>query len=161
AVRSIRAMVASGMGENIKVETNFADENLMALADLHQLEIAILNLALNARDAMPDGGTLTLTTASVHIGIERPGDIAHRDYILLPVADRGGGMTGERVERAFEPFFTTKPSGAGTGLGLSMVYGFVNQSGRHVEIESVEGLGAAIRLYLPRAPHATDAHRLR
>jgi len=152
AVRSIRAMVASGMGENITIEMNFADENLLALADLHQLESAILNLALNARDAMADGGTLTFATARARAGAELRGELEPGDYIVLTVTDTGSGMSGDVMERAFEPFFTTKPSGAGTGLGLSMVYGFVKQSGGHVKIESVEGLGSTITLYLKQAP---------
>ena len=152
AVRSIRQMVASGMGENIAIETNFDDEGLMALADLHQLESAILNLAINARDAMPKGGTLTFSTAPTRVGAERRGDLQPGDYVLVSVADTGLGMTADVMEKAFEPFFTTKPSGAGTGLGLSMVYGFVKQSGGHVEIESVEDLGTTVTLYLPRAP---------
>ncbi len=161
AVRSIRSMVSSGMGENIKIEMNFADEKLMALADLHQLESAILNLAINARDAMPKGGTLTLATSPVRVGSERRGDMKAGEYIVLTVTDTGSGMTPDVLEKAFEPFFTTKPSGAGTGLGLSMVYGFVKQSGGHVEIESAEGAGTTIRLYLPRAPHDASERRTR
>ena len=151
AVRSIRSMVLSGMGENIVVEMDFADETLLAMADLHQLESAILNLALNARDAMPNGGALTLSTAPVRVGGERRGDMLPGDYVLVRVADTGLGMTADVLEKAFEPFFTTKPSGAGTGLGLSMVYGFVKQSGGHIEIDSVEDLGTTVTLYLPRA----------
>ena len=157
AVRAIRSMVSSGMGENITIEMNFADEGLMALADLHQFESAILNLAINARDAMPKGGKLTLSTSAVRIGAERRGDMQPGEYVLVTVADTGIGMTSDVMERAFEPFFTTKPSGAGTGLGLSMVYGFVKQSGGHIEIESADGSGATIRMYLPRAPQETDA----
>jgi PAS domain S-box-containing protein len=156
AVRSIRTMLASGMGENITIEMNFADESLLALADLHQLESAILNLALNARDAMPDGGTLTFATARARMGAERRGELAPGDYVALTVADTGVGMTADVIEKAFEPFFTTKPSGAGTGLGLSMVYGFVKQSGGHVTIESVEGLGSTIMLYLKQAPSEAE-----
>jgi CheY-like chemotaxis protein len=132
--------------------TDFADEDLLVLADLHQLESAILNLALNARDAMPDGGTLTFATARASVGRELRGELEPGDYIVLTVADTGAGMTADVMEKAFEPFFTTKPSGAGTGLGLSMVYGFVKQSGGHVKIESVEGLGSTITLYLKQAP---------
>ncbi len=156
AVRSIRAMVASGMGENITIEMSFADESLLALADLHQLESAILNLALNARDAMADGGTLTFATKHARIGAEMRGELEAGDYVVLTVADTGTGMTADVMEKAFEPFFTTKPSGAGTGLGLSMVYGFVKQSGGHVRIESVEGLGSTITLYLKQAPADAD-----
>src|SRR6185312_3372170 len=127
------------------------DEKLMALADLHQLESAILNLAINARDAMPKGGMLTISTEPVRVGVERRGDMQPGDYVVVTVADTGTGMTADVMEKAFEPFFTTKPSGAGTGLGLSMVYGFVKQSGGHVEIDSAVDLGTTVTLYLPRA----------
>jgi len=153
AARSIRAMLSSGMGENIKIEMKISDESLMALADLHQLESAILNLGLNARDAMPDGGVLTFATSRVRCGGERRSELEPGDYVTLSVSDTGTGMTADVMEKAFEPFFTTKPSGAGTGLGLSMVYGFVKQSGGHVKIESVEGLGSTITLYLKQAPN--------
>ena len=156
AVRSIRSMLGSGMGENITMEMSFADEGLLALADLHQLESAILNLALNARDAMPDGGKLTFATTRARVGAERRGDLEPGNYVVLTVADTGVGMTADVVEKAFEPFFTTKPSGAGTGLGLSMVYGFVKQSGGHVKIESDEGLGSTITLHLKQAPNEAD-----
>ncbi len=161
AVRSIGAMISSGMGENIKIEMNFADDSLMALADLHQLESAVLNLALNARDAMPEGGTLQFSTSLVRVGLERRGDLVPGDYVLLSVADTGAGMTADVIEMAFEPFFTTKPSGAGTGLGLSMVHGFVKQSGGDVAIESSEGYGATIKLYLPSAPQDAAADEQR
>ncbi len=155
AVQAIRSMVLGGMGENITIEVDFADETLMALADLHQLESAILNLALNARDAMPNGGKLILSTAPVRVDAKRRGDMQPGDYVLVSVADTGSGMSADVADKAFEPFFTTKPSGAGTGLGLSMVYGFVKQSGGHVEIDSVENVGTTVRLYLPRAPQET------
>jgi CheY-like chemotaxis protein len=127
--------------------------------DRNQLENAVLNLAVNARDAMPQGGKLTLQTTNVdrlpaaarsHDG-HRPGQ-----YVRLTVKDTGTGMTKEVIDKAFDPFFTTKGIGQGTGLGLSQVYGFVKQSGGQVEIESVPGNGTAISIFLPRLMDATD-----
>jgi PAS domain S-box-containing protein len=121
--------------------------------DQNQLENALLNLAVNARDAMPNGGTLTLETASTRVEAHDAGvpfDLQPGDYILISVSDTGIGMTKEVLERAFEPFFTTKPLGQGTGLGLSQVFGFVKQSGGNVRIYSRPGHGTTIKIYLPR-----------
>jgi len=129
--------------------------------DRAQLEAALLNLAVNARDAMPDGGDLTIEIANRVVddgGRTEPGD-----YVMISMTDTGVGMPPEVLERVFEPFFTTKESGKGTGLGLSMVYGFVQQSRGEVEIESVPHEGTTIRIYFPRAAGAAaaqaDAHR--
>jgi CheY-like chemotaxis protein len=116
------------------------------------MENALLNLALNARDAMPIGGTLTIETANAHLDPDAGEDAPPPgDYVLVEVRDTGTGMTEDVRSRAFDPFFTTKPVGQGSGLGLSMVYGFVRQSGGHVRIESEVGKGTAVRMYLPRA----------
>jgi CheY-like chemotaxis protein len=122
------------------------------LADPNQLESTLLNLCLNARDAMPDGGDLTIATANHILGESeaRALELPRGDYVSLSVSDTGAGMTAEVIARAFDPFFTTKPIGQGTGLGLSMVYGFVRQSGGQALIRSEPGRGAQIRLYLPR-----------
>ena len=123
-----------------------------ACVDAGQLENAVLNLCLNARDAMPGGGTLTIETANIWLD-EREGrerELPHGDYLLVSVADTGTGMDAATAERAFEPFFTTKPLGQGTGLGLSMIYGFARQSGGHVRAFSEAGEGTAMCLYLPR-----------
>jgi PAS domain S-box-containing protein len=129
-------------------------------ADPGQLESALLNLALNARDAMPRGGTLTIETGNASLDPEYAAlnaDVRPGQYVMVAVSDTGMGMTAEVRDRAFEPFFTTKGPGHGTGLGLSMVYGFVKQSGGHVKIDSEVGEGSTIRLYLPRVHRRAEA----
>ncbi len=122
------------------------------LADPGQIENALLNLALNARDSMPDGGTLSIRTTNATLDEPRSGlEAGPGDYVVLAVTDTGAGMDPGILERAFEPFFTTKDVGEGSGLGLSMVYGFARQSGGFVSIESEVDRGTAVRLYLPRA----------
>ena len=141
------------LGETVAVETMLAAGLWRVEVDPNQLENAVLNLAVNARDAMPDGGKLTIETANIRIDREaagRPGQVPPGQYVSLCVSDNGSGMSAETVHRAFEPFFTTKEVGKGTGLGLSMVYGFVTQSGGHVQIHSEEGQGTTVRIYLPR-----------
>ena len=141
------------LGANIRIETALASDLEQTLVDPAQFENALLNLVINARDAMPQGGRLTLTTANVSIEADeaaahvemRPGP-----YVMLAVSDTGVGMTSESLERAFEPFFTTKEAGKGSGLGLSMVYGLVKQSEGHITIHSEPDQGATVRLYLPR-----------
>ena len=142
------------LGEHIEIKAVHADSLWHATIDPGQLENAVINLAVNARDAMPNGGRLTIETANVEFDAEqlialpegRPGP-----YVMVAVGDTGCGMTAEVAARAFEPFFTTKDVGKGTGLGLSMVYGFVTQSGGHVRITSEVGVGTVARLYLPRS----------
>jgi hypothetical protein len=123
------------------------------MCDPNQLESALLNLAINARDAMPDGGHLIIATTNVHLddatAAETPA-LSPGDYICVDVTDTGEGMSAEVVARAFDPFFTTKPIGQGTGLGLSMIYGFARQSHGHVTIDSQLGRGTSVKLYLPR-----------
>jgi len=121
--------------------------------DVSQLENALLNLVINARDAMPEGGTLLIQTANVYLDssdttILEP--VKAGEYVMLAVSDNGTGMTPSIRSKAFDPFFTTKPIGQGTGLGLSMIYGFAQQSGGHVSLDSVPGQGTCVRLYLPR-----------
>ncbi len=135
---------------DIRVDTVLAGELGPVVVDQGQLESALLNLAINARDAMPDGGRLTLRTASVAVS-DAAEPVAPGDYVEILVSDTGQGMAGEVAARAFEPFFTTKRVGQGSGLGLSMVYGFVSQSGGHVSIDSTPGAGTRIRLLLPQA----------
>jgi PAS domain S-box-containing protein len=151
------------LGEQIEIESVFEDEACLATVDANQLATALLNLAINARDAMPDGGKLTLETrsavldenyASVHSEV-RPGR-----YALIAVSDTGTGIPAGILDKVFDPFFTSKAPGKGTGLGLSMVYGFVKQSAGHIKIYSEEGHGTTIKIYLPPgtgAPLAPEA----
>jgi signal transduction histidine kinase/CheY-like chemotaxis protein len=152
-VSEMAELLARTLGGAVKLETVLAGGLWRTNADSGELESAILNLAINARDAMPEGGRLTIETSNAcldddyaarHIGIPSG------QYVLIAVSDTGTGMSPELIERAFEPFFTTKPPGQGTGLGLSQVYGFVRQSGGHVKIYSEPGHGTTIKLYLPR-----------
>jgi PAS domain S-box-containing protein len=141
------------LGETIAVETVLSPGAWRIEADGNGLENAILNLAVNARDAMPEGGKLTIETANTHIDAEyarRNVEVMPGQYVMFSVSDTGHGMTHEVAEKAFEPFYTTKEVGRGTGLGLSMVYGFVKQSGGHVKIYSEVGQGTTVRLYFPR-----------
>jgi signal transduction histidine kinase len=142
------------LGERIKIVTKLAGNAWPVFVDSHQLENAILNLAVNARDAMEGGGTLTIRTANVVLVANEVGDVQPGEYLRLSVTDTGCGMTEEVKERAFEPFFTTKPIGKGTGLGLSQIFGFAHQSGGEVGIESELGKGTTVSLYLPRTAAA-------
>jgi CheY-like chemotaxis protein len=136
-------LLARTVGESIRLEFDLAADLWRTLCDPHQLDSAILNLAINARDAMPDGGTLTIRSYNVTAA---PGG----DTVCLAVTDTGTGMPPDVIERAFDPFYTTKPIGQGTGLGLSMVYGFIRQSGGQVKIASKLGCGTTVTLLLPR-----------
>lgn len=161
-------LIQRTVGPQIKVETVLGIGLWPILCDPNQLESAILNLCINARDAMPTGGRLTIETANTWLddrsGIER--DMQPGQYVAICVTDTGTGMTPEVAARAFDPFFTTKPVGQGTGLGLSMIYGFARQSGGQVRIYSEPGEGTTVRIYLPRdqgeiseeeePPHATE-----
>ena len=142
------------LGEQLEIETRFAADLWPVLADPAQLESAFANLAINARDAMPQGGRLAIETANKQLDLDytaRNVDVAPGDYVMLAVSDNGTGIAPSILDKVFEPFFTTKEQGQGTGLGLSMVYGFAKQSGGHVKIYSEVGHGTTVRLYLPRA----------
>jgi PAS domain S-box-containing protein len=146
-------LLGRSLGEHIEIETVGAGGLWRVEVDPVQLEATILNLALNARDAMPDGGKLTIETLNAHLDEHyslRHAEVRPGQYVQVAITDTGSGMTEEVVTRAFEPFFTTKRVGHGTGLGLSQVYGFVKQSGGHVKIYSEIGLGTTIKIYLPR-----------
>jgi CheY-like chemotaxis protein len=148
------------LGESIAVETDLHDGLWNAWADPNQLESALLNLVINARDAMPEGGQLTIRTANRilrHIDTAGNDEIQPGEHVLVSVSDTGVGMTPEVLERVFEPFFTTKDIGQGTGLGLSMIYGFTKQSGGHVTIQSEPGRGTAVEIYLPRTLESAAA----
>jgi len=152
-------LIRRTVGPSITVRTILAVELGQIMCDPNQLGNALLNLCINARDAMPDGGELTLETANVELGLPaaREHDMAPGSYVTLAVSDTGTGMAPDVVARAFEPFFTTKADGKGTGLGLAMVFGFVKQSGGHAKIYSEAGEGTTVRLYLPRALADTAA----
>jgi signal transduction histidine kinase/ActR/RegA family two-component response regulator len=152
-VSSMSDLLRRTLGEHIAIETVLAGGLWQTQVDANQLENVLLNLAVNARDAMPAGGRLTIETANAHL--DQPyaaanAEVTAGQYVMLGVTDTGCGMTAEVISKAFEPFFTTKPLGQGTGLGLSMVYGFVKQSGGHVAIYSEPGEGSTIKVYLPR-----------
>ena len=142
------------LGEAVRINTYAAADLWGALADPTQVDDAVVNLAINARDAMPDGGVLTIETANVFLDEDYASqhiDVNAGEYVMLAVSDTGVGMSPEVAARALEPFFTTKPAGQGTGLGLSQVYGFVKQSGGHISIYSELGHGITVKLYLPRS----------
>jgi signal transduction histidine kinase/ActR/RegA family two-component response regulator len=148
------------LGERITIRNRLADDAWPTFVDPHQLENAIVNLAVNARDAMDGFGTLVIETANVTLGANAVGDIQPGDYIRFAVSDAGCGMTQETLDRAFEPFFTTKPVGKGTGLGLSQIFGFAHQSGGEVGIESVLGEGTTVSIFLPRTDAPASIVRL-
>lgn len=158
-VQSTSELIKRALSERIELRLEFAPELPAALADSNQLENAILNLALNGRDAMPDGGKLTIETSLANLdeahAATRPGLRAGR-FVVVAVSDTGTGMPPEILEKAFDPFFTTKPLGEGTGLGLSMVYGFVKQSGGAIRIHSQPELGTSVSLYLPISEMAPE-----
>jgi signal transduction histidine kinase len=147
------------LGETIAVHVANAAGLWPVFIDVSQLEIALVNLAVNARDAMPGGGVLRIETANIKLephDLPTPEEVRPGPYVVISVSDTGEGMPPEILEQVFEPFFTTKGVGQGTGLGLSQVHGFVRQSGGHIAIESQVGCGTCVRLYLPRAE--CDAH---
>jgi PAS domain S-box-containing protein len=149
---SMRDLLARTLGENVTLQIKTEDGLWPASTDANQLENAVLNLAINARDAMPDGGLLTIGLRNVSLAAgEAAANAPAGDFVRLSATDTGAGMPPDVIAHAFDPFFTTKPIGQGTGLGLSMIYGFVTQIGGHVTIESEVGAGTTVALYLPRA----------
>ena len=151
-ISGVSEMLRRTLAETIMIETVLAGGIWLIHVDANQLESCVLNLAVNARDAMPDGGKLTIESANVHLdeAYARGAEIPAGQYVGIFISDTGVGMTAEVAAKAFEPFFTTKQVGQGTGLGLSQVYGFVKQSGGHVKIYSEVGAGTTIKIYLPR-----------
>ena len=154
-VSGVSDLLQRTIGEAVSLETALADELWLSHADPNQLENALVNLAVNARDAMPDGGKLTIETANCYLDERYVRALAEPvepgQYVMIAVADTGTGMDAKTAERAFDPFFTTKEAGKGTGLGLSQVYGFVRQSAGHVRIYSERGEGTTVKIYLPRS----------
>ncbi len=158
-VTEIVPLLKRSLGENISIKTRFADDLWLTEIDPSQLENAIVNLAVNARDAMRSGGQLTIETSNIFLDescAAREGEMIAGDYVLLTVSDTGTGIPKDILSRVLDPFFTTKELGEGTGLGLSMVYGFVAQSNGHVKVCSEEGHGTTIKLYLPRTQSAIE-----
>jgi signal transduction histidine kinase/CheY-like chemotaxis protein len=146
-------MLRRSLGPSVEIQHRLADDLWPVTIDIGQIETALLNIAINARDAMPDGGTLLIETANVSGSL--PEEVGDHDCVLVSVHDAGTGMSPEVMERAFEPFFTTKEAGRGTGLGLSMVFGVIRQSGGAVRLHSRLGSGTTVSIYLPRAEHAS------
>jgi signal transduction histidine kinase len=152
-------MLRRSLGADVSIETVLGAGVWPTFADPHQLENALLNLALNAKDAMPNGGCLTIETANTYLDaayVRRFGDVTAGQYVVMCVTDTGTGIPKEILDRVFEPFFTTKPAGEGSGLGLAMVHGFVKQSGGHMRIYSEEGQGTTVKIYLPRLTNAEE-----
>ncbi|MDB5911779.1 MAG: hybrid sensor histidine kinase/response regulator [Ramlibacter sp.] len=167
-ISPMEELVRRTIGENIRVELVLAAGLWVTSCDPHQLESALLNLCINARDAMPEGGVLTIETSNAWLDDEyakHEGELKPGQYVCISVSDTGVGMTPDIVSKAFDPFFTTKPVGQGTGLGLSMIYGFAKQSCGHVKLYSEPGRGTTVKLFLPRhhgdAPAAEPLPQLR
>ena len=161
-VRDLEDLLRRALGEQCEIEISHGAGLWPAMIDSSQFESALMNLAINARDAMPDGGRLTIEAANVRIDDEysrQHSDVEPGQYVLVAVSDTGIGIPEDSLDRVFEPFFTTKEKGRGTGLGLSMVYGFIKQSRGHIRIYSEIGEGTTIRLYLPRASRTATAPR--
>ncbi|WP_421997707.1 ATP-binding protein [Reyranella sp.] len=153
-VAGMSELLRRTLGERVRVETVLAGGLWRAKADAIQLESAILNLAINGRDAMPEGGALTIETANAHLDdayAAANAEVTAGQYVLIAVSDTGNGMDQETIARAFEPFFTTKQRGQGTGLGLSMTFGYIKQVGGHLKIYSEPGHGTVVKIYVPRA----------
>jgi signal transduction histidine kinase/DNA-binding response OmpR family regulator len=158
-IRDLSDLLQRTLGERIEVETVVGGGLWNTLVDSTQVENTVLNLAINARDAMPNGGKLTVEVANAHLDDTYAAvhsEVTPGQYVLLAVSDTGSGMTREVLARVFEPFFTTKPVGKGTGLGLAQAYGFVKQSGGHIKVYSEPGHGTTIKLYLPRTRRERD-----
>ncbi|MDY0065123.1 MAG: response regulator [Steroidobacteraceae bacterium] len=160
-VSGVSELIRRTLNENIAIETVLGGGLWRAEIDPHQLESALLNLAVNARDAMPSGGRITIETANAYLDenyTAHYAEITPGQYVLICVTDTGCGMSPDVLEHAFDPFFTTKPLGEGTGLGLSQVFGFVKQSGGHIKLYSEDGHGTAVKIYLPRMVGEAAAH---
>jgi CheY-like chemotaxis protein len=161
---SLEDLLSRTLGEQVRLRVVGDPETWHAISDANQLENAILNLAINARDAMPGGGQLTIEARNLTLDdsyASRTLDATPGDYVEISVTDTGHGMDAKTVSKAFEPFFTTKPIGQGTGLGLSMIYGFLHQTGGHAGIYSVPDQGTTVKMYLPRAGRMAEAPEAR
>lgn len=159
-VSGLTELLRRTLGERITLESVLAGGLWPSFADANQVEAALINLCVNARDAMPDGGKLTIETSNAYLDeayADQFDDVRPGQYVLLSVTDTGTGIAPEVLQRIFEPFFTTKPAGKGSGLGLAMVYGFVKQSGGHIRIYSELGEGTTVKIYLPRLTQVEEA----
>lgn len=159
-VGSMSELLRRTLGESIAVETVLAAGLWSTHVDPNQLENAVLNLAINARDAMPEGGKLTIETGNTYLDDQYAAahsEVTPGQYVMIALSDSGEGMFEETMAHAFEPFYTTKPEGKGTGLGLSQVYGFVKQSGGHIKLYSEVGCGTTVKIYLPRSTRTGEA----
>ncbi len=159
-VTDITRLLSRTLGETVEIALDLAPELWPVVADPAQLEASLTNLATNARDAMPGGGGLVIATANRRLDADYAGqhtDLAAGDYVMIEVSDTGGGIPPDILGKIFEPFYTTKELGKATGLGLSMVFGFMRQSGGHIDVYSEPGVGSIFRLYLPRAAADVDA----
>jgi CheY-like chemotaxis protein len=154
-IETMLDLVDRSIGERIVVRTRFPEEVWHVRVDTNQLENAILNLAVNARDAMDGEGQLAITVENETLASDEVAELPAGDYVRISVSDTGAGIAPENLDRVFEPFFTTKPVGKGTGLGLSQIFGFARQSGGGVTIESKLGVGTTVSLYLPRSAAAS------
>jgi CheY-like chemotaxis protein len=157
-IRDMEDIIRRAVGEGVAVETAIGSGLWHTLVDPGNVENAILNMVINARDAMDGQGRLTIEAANVLLDSDYAAahEVTRGEYVMVAVSDTGSGMSAEVIEQAFEPFFTTKPEGRGTGLGLSMVYGFVRQSGGHIQIHSEVGRGSTLKCYLPRSMQSED-----
>ena len=160
-VQGMLELVDRSIGERISVETRYPEETWHVWVDSHQLENSILNLAVNARDAMDGQGQLGIAIDNVSLKEAEIGNLHAGDYVCISVSDTGSGIPPENLERVFEPFFTTKPVGKGTGLGLSQIFAFARQSGGEVAIQSLVDVGTTVSLYLPRSLQAAKDHAAR
>lgn len=155
-IGAFEAVLRRAVNSSIAVELSLAPALKQVMVDAARFEAALLNLVVNARDAMPQGGQLTIATANVELGEQQISHLAAGAYVKVSVTDSGTGMPPDVVARAFEPFFTTKEIGKGTGLGLSQVYGFITQSGGDVQLDSKVDTGTTVAIYLPAVMGATD-----
>ncbi len=160
-IGNMTEIIGRALGETTELQTLLAPDLWTVYADRNQLESVLLNLVVNARDAMPDGGRLCITTANDDVRDAGPDELVPGSYVTLSVSDTGCGIAREHLDRVFEPFFTTKAPGKGSGLGLSMAYGFVKQSEGHIRIRSEAGVGTTINIYLPRSERNADRPRQR
>jgi CheY-like chemotaxis protein len=156
-VANMERLLRRIIGEHIDIRTEYHAMHGCIKADPHQIEQVILNLAVNARDAMPRGGKLLVKTSNRTLAVREITDLPAGDYVVLEVSDTGQGMDKKTVERIFEPFFTTKAAGKGTGLGLATVYGVVRQSGGGIAVDSEPGHGSTFRVFFPKSAEAAEA----